>query len=589
MKMYKLMRKVWMLALMSLIVLTNVAVTQAASTEWEAKYWNNKNLSGEPVLVRQEAELNHDWGAGAPGPVNANNFSARFKRTIDVPAGDYRFTATMDDGLRFWIDDVLIIDSWVTADDRTLSADVYLTGGDHRLKVEYFDSVGSALVKLSWVTLQLDPNPVVSDWRGEYFNNMTLSGTPVMVRNETAINFNWGVGAPAGGLVAADQFSARWTRDMNLEAGRYRFTATADDGMRLWVNGRLLIDKWVDQAATTVSAEIDLPGGLIPVQMNYYENVGGASATLSWVRVNSTGNITSWRGEYFNNKTLSGTPVLVRDDANIAFNWGTGSPAEGINKDGFSVRWSRTLHNVAPGTYRFTANTDDGVRLWVNGQLIINQWNDHQAQDFVGDLNFAGGTMDIVMEYYENVGGARANMTRTLVSSPVPPTPAPTGITATVASARLNVRQGPSVTTPIITVYEQGRVLNLVGRNETATWVQIILHDGSRGWVYSPLLTTSGNLATLPLGNGIASTPITTTGTTAVVSNAVYALNVRSAPDSTANNVITAIQRGTVVTLLGRNSSNTWLQIQLADGTTGWSSATYLTTSYTIANLPITN
>ena len=90
------------------------------------------------------------------------------------------------------------------------------------------------------------------------------------------IDFDWGGGSPAWNVVAADNFSVRWTRTINLEQGRYRLTATADDGVRLWVNGRLLIDKWLNQAATPYSAEIDLPGGPTDVRMEYYESVGGA-------------------------------------------------------------------------------------------------------------------------------------------------------------------------------------------------------------------------------------------------------------------------------------------------------------------------
>jgi uncharacterized protein YraI len=356
----------------------------------------------------------------------------------------------------------------------------------------------------------------------------------------------------------------------------------------LWVNGRLLIDKWLDEAATVYNAEIDLAGGAIPVTLEYYEGAGGASLNLSWLRVSGTGTITAWRGEYFNNTSLSGTPALVRDDDNIDFNWGNGSPAQGINSDNFSVSWTRTLQNVAAGKYRFTANADDGVRVWVNGALVIDKWSDHTPQDFVSDVDFAGGNMEIVMEYYENSGGARANLTRTLISNtPAPaPAPVPTGVTATVASLRLNVRQGPGVTHNVTTVLEQGRVVTVIARNQLTTWVQISLADGTKGWVYTPLLATTANLASLPLGDGTAVNPPATNTATAVVSNAVYALNVRSGP-VVANNVLTSIVRGTTVTLLARNSSSTWFKVQLPNGIIGWSSASYLTTSYNISSLPV--
>src|SRR5512139_3672263 len=72
-----------------------------------------------------------------------------------------------------------------------------------------------------------------------------------------------------------------------------------------------------------------------------------------------------WKGEYFNNQGLAGAPSVVRNDYAIAFNWGLGWPNSKISADHFSVRWTRTF-NLREGTYRFTVNVDDGVRLWVD-------------------------------------------------------------------------------------------------------------------------------------------------------------------------------------------------------------------------------
>jgi uncharacterized protein YgiM (DUF1202 family) len=496
----------------------------------------------------------------------------------------------MDDGMRFWVDNVLVIDSWTDSQVHSLSADVYLSNGDHNLKVEYYDAGGAAVAKLSWVALATDSPGAITNWKGEYFNNASLSGTPSLVRDDQSINFNWGVGSPASGI-GADGFSVRWTRNVNLNTGRYRFTATSDDGMRLWVNGRLLIDQWRDQAATTLSAEIDLPGGSVPVQMDYYEAVGGASAALTWQQISGPTTVTNWKGEYFNNKTLSGTPALVRDDANVVFNWGNGSPAPNIiGNDNLSVRWTRTLANSSAGRYRFTATVDDGLRVWVNGQLVINAWSDHTPQSFTGEVDFAGGDMNVVVEYYENSGGAQINVTRTQITTTAPtPTPQvpPTGATATVASQLLNVRQGPSVSTSVLVVLTKNQIVSLLARNAETTWVRVNTPTGVQGWVYAPLLQTSYALSNLPIGQGLPSTPAPS-GPTATVSNAVYALNVRSGP-GVSFGVVTAIQRTTQVTLIGRNTFSTWLKVRLSNGTEGWSSATYLTTTYNISNLPVAN
>lgn len=89
------------------------------------------------------------------------------------------------------------------------------------------------------------PSPQHSDtvWQAYYWTNPNLTGDPQVQTVADRINFNWGTGGPGGGI-PADNFSARWTRTVDLAAGRYRFTATSDDGIRVWVDGTLVIDQW---------------------------------------------------------------------------------------------------------------------------------------------------------------------------------------------------------------------------------------------------------------------------------------------------------------------------------------------------------
>jgi hypothetical protein len=272
------------ISLVTILSMTGTAFAQRpgpqhTSPTWQAAYWNNMTLSGAPVLERDEADLNYDWGSGSPGPrVNADHFSARWTRYLDVTPGSYRFTATSDDGMRVWVDSALIIDEWNDHAPKTVHADRHLDAGHHLVTVEYYEDSGGAVAKVSWATMPAE----IRNWRGEYFNNATLNGSPVLVRDDAQVNFDWGDGSPAPGVVNSDRFSVRWTRTLNLAAGSYRFTATADDGIRVWVNGHLLIDAWRDQASTTYHGEIYVPGGAVPVKVEYYEAMGGAVAKLAW-------------------------------------------------------------------------------------------------------------------------------------------------------------------------------------------------------------------------------------------------------------------------------------------------------------------
>ncbi len=590
---HKILAVLAVLTLLTLAWASTAVTSQAADSKWDAKYWNNKNLSGDPVLQRAESTLDYNWGKDSPAPgiVNKNDFSVRWRRVVNFSAGTYRFTATTDDGMRVWVDEVLIIDSWWDSQARIVSNDVYLNAGDHEVKVKYFEASGDAVAKLSWTPISGTPGTPIANWKGEYYSTMSLSGSPVLVRDDPSISFDWGVGSPSS-AVPADRFSVRWTRSLSLDPGRYRFAVTADDGVRLWVNGQLLVDQWHDSYAGTYSAAIDLPGGLIPIKMEYYENVGGALANLGWTKTGGTVTVTNWRGEYFNNKTLSGSPILVRDDAQLNFNWGTGSPAPGIVvADGFSVRWNRSLY-LTGGRYRFTATSDDGMRVWVNNQQLISAWHDHTPAAQSGEIDLPTGTAHVQVEYYENSGGAQAQLTWTQVQSvPQPPPPSGQG-TGTVQSQFLNVRHGPGLQYGIITQLVRNQNVSLAGyRSAVGTWVMINWDNGT-AWVSGlpGYLWTSVPVNNLPVWQGTVpntggSTTPNTSEPAGTVVNASY-LNVRTGPGTTYG-VLTAMPRGTVVSLLGRNAAATWAKVRLVDGTIGWMSGAYLLESVPIGTLPI--
>jgi hypothetical protein len=131
-----------------------------------------------------------------------------------------------------------------------------------------------------------------------------------------------------------------------------------------------------------------------------------ATAIFTYETPSPQGDAT-WRGEYFANRHLSGTPALVRQDREIHFLWGVGSPAQNIPADRFSVRWTRSVF-FEEGAYRFHVQIDDGMRLWLDGRLILDEWSDHRAEHFSADVNVSKGVHALRVEYYENTLGARA-------------------------------------------------------------------------------------------------------------------------------------------------------------------------------------
>ena len=112
------------------------------------------------------------------------------------------------------------------------------------------------------------------------------------------------------------------------------------------------------------------------------------------------------KGEYFNNVTLAGTPALSRVEPGIDYNWGGDSPGPGVLAPVFSARWTGMLNVPYAETYTFYANVYEGIRLWINDQLIINNWMPHHMViEYQGKLDLSGGIVPIVMEIANLEGG----------------------------------------------------------------------------------------------------------------------------------------------------------------------------------------
>jgi len=109
------------------------------------------------------------------------------------------------------------------------------------------------------------------------------------------------------------------------------------------------------------------------------------------------------KGEYFNNMTLSGEPVLVRIDKAVDFDWDQGGPHPDVGSDRFSVRWTGTLKPPETGTYQIGLTSDDGVRFYLDGKLLIDKWADRSSMtDLVSAQLEAGKEYDVKIEYYEH-------------------------------------------------------------------------------------------------------------------------------------------------------------------------------------------
>ncbi|MFN8491920.1 MAG: LysM peptidoglycan-binding domain-containing protein [Caldilineaceae bacterium] len=122
--------------------------------DWHAAYYNNENLQGSPQFERTDADINFNWGNDGPGNGLGNdNFSVRWTRDTYFSAGNYRFFVTVDDGLRLYVDNILVIDSWRVQPPTNYFGDIMLSPGNHSIRVEYYEETGGATIHLTWQRL----------------------------------------------------------------------------------------------------------------------------------------------------------------------------------------------------------------------------------------------------------------------------------------------------------------------------------------------------------------------------------------------------------------------------------------------------
>jgi hypothetical protein len=326
------------------------------------------------------------------------------------------------------------VSSYYTADPVGIAKEigVYRSGRYVRVQLAGDNSLHLAEVEVrSGASLSgCVANVPVDRWKGEYFNNTTLMGSPAMVRDDGSsfLNFDFGAGGPGAACgLSAEYFSARWMRTVNFPAGTYRFIATVDNGVKLYVDGQVKIDQLGNQPPNTYTADVALSGGAHEIKLEFVEYTGDARVSLFWTDVNCLANVPAgrWRGEYFNNITLSGHPLsglpwMIRDDGVgfLNFNFGDGGPGGncGLGVDNFSARWTRTA-NFGSGVYRFSVTGDDGVKLYVDGQIKIDKWFAQGATTYTADVQLSAGNHEVKLEYFESGGPGVALLSWTLVTS----------------------------------------------------------------------------------------------------------------------------------------------------------------------------
>ncbi|MEP7290126.1 MAG: PA14 domain-containing protein [Chloroflexota bacterium] len=440
-------------------------------------------------------------------------------------------------------------------------------------------------------------NPV---WSGQYYNNPNLQGTPVFTRNDSNIAFNWGSGSPGSGI-DNDNFSVRWATDVQLSAGTYRFYAQADDKISVTFNFGFqpVINTFGGgQVNQLVTGDVNVPSaGVYHIQVDFSEGLDQAFAFVSFANLatNPTGPsfpapivnpvvpTSNWTAQYYANTGLAGDPVAILTESTPSHDWGNGAPLPAVPADNFSVRWTST-QNLTGGSYMISARADDGVRVFVNGNAVINEFHAASGQTYSANVTLPAGLNYFQVEFFEGGGAAFLDFSITQTSGgAVQPTqpPAPSGATATVTAYRLNVRTQPNATAQVITRINRNETYPIIGRTADNLWY-LLTQGGTQGWVSGRFINVAngGNIPIVGASQPVPNPPQSANNTVTPIQNVNVVI--RNGP-GTQYARIGLLPVGGVAQLIGRNINNSWWQINF-NGLIGWVSAQFTSANATNIN-----
>ncbi len=384
-------------------------------------YWNfnvvgngNAFPGGAPNRIQVDATVDFDWGSGAPASgINADDFAVRWDGMLEAPqSGNYIFSTQSDDGVRLWINGVLRIDNW-TQHSPTWNDSVSISlnaGQRYAVRMEMFERGGGAVARLYW----RKPSDIAAGIARNVIPQAQLFSqvSPTVVA----------VVQPCGDLrTVRVTFSRPMTGGNGGDSAERRQNYDIDGSAPSGIN---IIDATLEADQQTVALTLNkdlIAGNSYTLEVKDVAASDGVEMVpnpTSVVFVAGQGN--GLTASYWNfdvvgsgNAFPSGPATHVRQDAPVDFNWATSSPVPGIvNADLFAVRWDGFVEAPSTGDYTFWTQSDDGVRLWVNGNLVVNNWTLHGAAwDSAAPVTLqAGQRYAIRMELFERTGDAVARL-----------------------------------------------------------------------------------------------------------------------------------------------------------------------------------
>ncbi len=345
------------------------------------------------VFSRVDPTVNFAWAFGeGPRPgMSRDFFSARWTgQAIPQNTETYTFIVSADDGVRLWLNDVLVVDHWHDQGTTSYSATIAATAGvPIEIRIDYYNRQWGAVARLEWQSAS-QPRQVIPSTRlatGDSRPTVTLStgNSAVSGSFPVAVAFNENVTGLSTGDFAIVNGSAT-----GLTGSGAAYTLTVAPIAPGAVSVNLPSNSCINSAGQSNVASNS-------IAVTYTPPVGAVINGLS--------------GDYYSGRNFERL-VTTRVDPTVNFSWAYNEgPTPGIGHDLFSVRWTGQVLPPTTETRTFIVTADDGVRMWLNNQLVVDQWHDQGTTSYSVPLAVTAGVpVDIRIDYYQNLWGAVARL-----------------------------------------------------------------------------------------------------------------------------------------------------------------------------------
>lgn len=315
-------------------------------------------------------------------------------------------------------------------------------------------------------------------WTAQYFNNTDLSGSPVLSEALAGgINFNFGTSSPRPGVINDDNFSARFSSVQLFNAGTYEFILSSDDGARVFIDGVLVLDRFIGRSLTTDRFQYTLTAGTHSLVVEYFEGIDQAAIQFQWFQISGalTGTQVGGGGGLV---TPIGTPATAVYSGPTA----TVTGVRGLALRTGPYLGASFITTLSSGTaYPVLArNADEGIYNWY--KLRVGEREGWASGRFL-TISVDRNTLPLQGSVFDQIDGA------TDVGARAYP------------RAVMNMRVRPSVRTRQIGSIPWGAETELIGRTVqagTLRWLQV-RYNGVVGWIDARWVTVRGEIYQVPI------------------------------------------------------------------------------------------